>query len=63
MNMSITDYLNTYRIEKAKNMLKNSNLNLEKIALSVGYNNIQSFKRYFKKYEGITPSEYRKIYS
>ncbi|WP_083197746.1 AraC family transcriptional regulator [Thermoclostridium stercorarium] len=63
LNMSITDYLNTYRIEKAKNMLKNSNLNLEKIALSVGYNNIQSFKRYFKKYEGITPSEYRKIYS
>jgi len=61
LNMSITDYLNNYRIEKAKNLLKNSSLTLQKIAQSVGYSNIQSFKRYFKKYEGITPSEYKKI--
>lgn len=61
LNMSITDHLNTYRIEKAKSLLKNSSLPLQKIAESVGYNNVQSFKRYFKKYEGITPSEYRRI--
>jgi len=61
LNMSMTDYLNTYRIEKAKNLIKNSNLTLQKIAESVGYSNLQSFKRYFKKYEGITPSEYKKI--
>ena len=61
LNMSITDFLNTYRIEKAKSLLKNSSLTLQKIAQRVGYNNVQSFKRYFKKYEGITPSEYRII--
>lgn len=62
LKMSITDYLNTYRIEKAKTLLKDSSLTLDKIARNVGYSNIQSFKRYFKKYEGITPSEYRKIH-
>jgi YesN/AraC family two-component response regulator len=61
LNMSIADFLNTYRIEKAKSLLKNSSLTLQKIAQRVGYNNVQSFKRYFKKYEGITPSEYRII--
>lgn len=61
LNMSITDFLNTYRIETSKGLLKNSSLTLREIARKVGYNNVQSFKRFFRKYEGITPSEYRKI--
>jgi AraC-like DNA-binding protein len=61
LNTTIIDYLNTLRIEKSKRLLKDTNSSLQEIAASVGYNNIQSFKRFFKKYEGITPAEYRKI--
>ncbi|HYH03636.1 MAG TPA: helix-turn-helix domain-containing protein [Bacillota bacterium] len=32
---------------------------INEVALSLGYNNTQSFNRFFKKYEGITPGEFR----
>lgn len=60
--MNVLDYLNTVRIEKSKNMLHNTNENLQTISEVVGYSNIQSFQRFFRKFELITPGEYRKIY-
>ena len=61
LNTSITDYINKIRIEKAKLLMKNSDMTLQEIAEKIGYQNIQSFKRFFKKYEGIAPAEFRKI--
>lgn len=61
MNITLTDYLNTYRIEQSCRLLETTDEKLDSIALKVGYNNSQSFQRFFKKYKGITPTEYRKM--
>jgi two-component system response regulator YesN len=52
-------YLNWSRIEKAKQLLKSSRLSIKEIGFKVGFNTIQNFMRTFKKYEGITPGQYR----
>lgn len=62
MNMRLSEYLNYIRIEKGKEYLIHTNLTLKEIAEKIGYNNCQSFQRFFKKYENITPGDYRKHY-
>jgi YesN/AraC family two-component response regulator len=57
---SLIDLLNQLRIEEAKRLLVDTDDNILDIALSVGYRNTQSFNRYFKKYLGISPNQYRK---
>ena len=56
---NIIEYINKLRIKEAKNLLSNTNLSIKCIATDLGYNNDQSFTRFFKKYEGITPGDYR----
>ncbi len=60
---SMSEYLNYIRIEKGKNYLRNTNDSFAVIAQKIGYNNIQSFQRFFKKYENMTPCDYRKLYT
>lgn len=60
MDMRLSEYLNLKRIEKGKEYLTMTNLTINEIAEKIGYNNSQSFQRYFKKYENITPGNYRK---
>ena len=57
------DYLNEVRISKAKVLLSETGLKVRDIAEKVGYQNINSFNRMFKKFTGITPGEYRKKHS
>jgi AraC-like DNA-binding protein len=57
--MSLIDYLNQLRIEKAKRMLVDSNSTITQIANEVGYYNVQSFNRFFRKFEGMPPSSYK----
>lgn len=55
-------YLHTFRIEKAKQMLKrNTELPIHKVALLVGYENKEHFYKVFKKYAGQTPRSYREF--
>ncbi len=57
------DFINQYRIEESKKMLISSNYNhlsLLGIAFDCGFKSKSSFNRYFKKYCGITPSEFKK---
>lgn len=56
---TVVDYINGLRIEEAKRLLKETEMGMSDIALQVGYNNYQSFNRFFQKYEGITPGEFR----
>ncbi|WP_246246161.1 AraC family transcriptional regulator [Paenibacillus lemnae] len=56
---SLNDYLNHLRVERAKELLRNSPLTITQIASEVGYYNAQSFNRFFKKFEGISPSAYK----
>ncbi len=60
---NIVNYINNMRIEEAQRLLRQSGMNINEIALSLGYNNKQSFNRFFKKYVGVNPGEYRNIKS
>lgn len=57
---NIMIYTNALRIEKARELLKTTDKSLQEIAVEIGYNTTQSFNRNFKRFEGITPGEYRK---
>lgn len=58
-NSSFTDYLSNVRIEQAKILLHDPHLNIKDITQKIGYIDPNYFTRVFKKYEGITPTEYR----
>ncbi|AZS13394.1 AraC family transcriptional regulator [Paenibacillus lutimineralis] len=53
------DYVTRLRIEKAKEMMKDSHLSLKEVCYAVGYKDPNYFSRVFKKVTGVTPSEYR----
>lgn len=53
------DYLNRYRIEKAKELLqKEQGIKIAELSLMVGFNSANSFIRVFGKYTGVTPKAY-----
>lgn len=53
------NYLNSYKIEKSKELLKNTNLSLLDIAIAVGFNNQSYYSTVFKKITSKTPIEFR----
>lgn len=57
--VSFNTYLNTTRIDKLKHLLEQSNLPINQLLESIGYHNYEYFYTVFKKYEGISFSEYR----
>lgn len=58
---NLTDYINNVRIEKARDILRNTNTKIGDIAGLVGLESRTTFLRVFKKLEGISPNEYRNI--
>ena len=60
MGISLTDYLLKLRMDKAKELLTNTNEKIYRIAELTGYHNPQYFVTVFKKNTGVTPAEYRK---
>jgi len=65
-DMNFYYFVNKYRIEEAKKLLVENNANhysIRGIAETVGFKSISSFNTAFKKFEGITPSEYKKTLS
>ena len=58
---SLSDYINRCRINEAKELLITTDKKLTDIAEQVGYHNVQSLNRFFKKYEGMTPNSLRKV--
>lgn len=56
---NFSDYICSLRIKKAKELLADKKLSIEKIASMVGYNSANSFIRTFKRYELITPGQYQ----
>lgn len=57
--VTLFEYLNRLRIEKACRLLKESGLPVIDIAGAVGYNNLSFFNRYFRRVTGMTPRDYR----
>lgn len=60
-NMTISEYMVKIRMEHAKDYIMHSNYKLSAIAEMVGYNDAGYFSRSFKKYFGVSPSEYSEI--
>jgi transcriptional regulator GlxA family with amidase domain len=56
------DYVQTLRIEEAKQTLETSDTATDEIAYSLGYDDPTYFRRLFKKRTGITPGRYRQRY-
>ncbi len=60
LETGFTDYLNSVRIAKAREMLDNTGMSVNEICQATGFNSVQNFIRVFKKYVGMTPGQYRK---
>lgn len=57
---SFIDYLNGLRIDKAEQILKETDMNITETALLCGFDDINYFSKMFKRYKGAPPSRLRK---
>ncbi len=58
--MTVTDYINKIRIQRASDMLRKENLTMQEIADQCGFSDANYFARTFRKITGQSPGEYRK---
>lgn len=61
VGMSAQQYLMNLRFDAAKRALRNSDMTLNDIAISTGFQDKAYFSRVFKEKHGITPNEWRRI--
>jgi YesN/AraC family two-component response regulator len=62
MKKSFYDLVNGYRVEEAKRLLldiKNKNFTILSIGFDAGFNSKTTFNAVFKKFTGLTPTEFR----
>lgn len=59
-HLTPVDYINKFRIERAVEFIKNTDMSISDIAFEVGFNNISYFIKIFKRYIGVTPLQYKK---
>ena len=60
VGMTVTDYINKIRIQRASDMLRKENLTMQEIADQCGFSDANYFARTFRKITGQSPGEYRK---
>ncbi len=63
MDMTFVDYVNKIRLDEAKKMLQNVENTIYQVALDCGFKDPNYFSKAFKKYVGITPGKYQKLFS
>jgi len=56
---SVYGYLREYKMQQAHVLLEDAEMNVSKVAWSVGYDNISQFTKAYKKQFGMLPSKYR----
>lgn len=56
---NFVDYVTRCRMNRAKELLLDPNLSIKEVCAEVGYSDPNYFSRVFKKYEGMTPTEYK----
>jgi AraC-like DNA-binding protein len=62
MNKNFYDLVNGYRVEEAKRLLlnpKNRNYTILSVGFEAGFNSKTTFNTVFKKFTGLTPTEFR----
>ena len=57
---TVNEYLISFRLFKAKEMLMNSDLNVSEVAYEVGFKNLSHFSRAFREAFGLSPSSIKK---
>jgi transcriptional regulator GlxA family with amidase domain len=57
------EYIQRVRVEAAKKSFESSTLNINQVMYNVGYNDVKAFRKTFKKYTGLSPSEYRRKFN
>ncbi|MBU3803913.1 MAG: AraC family transcriptional regulator [Candidatus Cellulosilyticum pullistercoris] len=62
-NLSIVEYINSLRIRQAKELLETSSTKIAEIAEIVGFSSSSHFSRTFKLVTGLSPQQYKKLYS
>lgn len=55
-------YLTRVRMERAKELLRRTNLPVSEICTQVGYSDVKHFTQNFKKETNLNPGQYRKLY-
>ncbi|MBE5752056.1 MAG: AraC family transcriptional regulator [Clostridiales bacterium] len=59
-NMTIIEYKLMLQINKAKNLMRTSDLSVEKISKKLGFSTSRYFSKVFKNHTGVSPLQYRK---
>ncbi|WP_246096401.1 AraC family transcriptional regulator [Paenibacillus sinopodophylli] len=59
--MPPSEFVQTVRHREARRLLRESELSIENVGDLVGYSDIHYFSRIFRRHEGISPREYRKL--
>lgn len=57
--MTLSEYINNVRLDRAKEKLKHTDYNISEIALSCGFQNVTYFNRLFRARFGTTPKSIR----
>ena len=60
IQIGIVQYIHNMRIDKAKELLRNTDMRVTEIAPEVGYSDYKRFSFYFLKIVGVSPRDYRK---
>ncbi|MBN2290655.1 MAG: PocR ligand-binding domain-containing protein [Candidatus Glassbacteria bacterium] len=60
LGITFTEYLNSVRVMASKILIENNSGNLLQIALAVGFSDSSYFCKVFRKFEGVSPGQYRK---
>ena len=63
LGMNINDFINEYRIEEAKKQLMSEDKKVIAIAYDSGFSNKVTFYKAFKKFTGLSPTEYKDKFS
>ena len=58
-DMTFVEYLTNYRVEQAKNLLRDTNLKIGQVAEQVGFQDARHFSRVFRKKTGMLPTVFR----
>ncbi len=63
VGVGMTDYIVKYRIQRAKELLRDTSKTIKQVAEETGFLSASVFLRAFKRYEGVTPGQYRECLS
>lgn len=60
--LSIMDYVQNLRIERAKQLLETTRMTVDEVSIACGYDNASFFRRLFRDRCGLAPADYRRLF-